>query len=92
MMTRKLLGRISRWKGTLFAPKISKSLLSQRINAYGRLNQRMMELDDDIKEHKVNALQIWVTKYVTGSLQNLVQEILDAQQDIEGLLDDDACK
>eukprot|EP00467_Chlorarachnion_reptans_P014305 CAMPEP_0114528060 /NCGR_PEP_ID=MMETSP0109-20121206/23982_1 /TAXON_ID=29199 /ORGANISM="Chlorarachnion reptans, Strain CCCM449" /LENGTH=204 /DNA_ID=CAMNT_0001710135 /DNA_START=358 /DNA_END=972 /DNA_ORIENTATION=- len=85
-------GQISKAQKKLFQPKSKKIKTTiatgtsdddpevtwedqQRINAYGRLNQRMMELDDDIKEHK-----------------NLVQQIMDAQQDIEGLLDDDACK
>mmetsp|Transcript_8695 Transcript_8695/g.16033 ORF Transcript_8695/g.16033 Transcript_8695/m.16033 type:complete len:202 (+) Transcript_8695:149-754(+) len=84
-------GQISKAQKRLGAPKAKKPKTSiggtsdddpevtwedqQRINAYGRLNQRMLELDDEIKEQK-----------------SLVQSIIDASQDIEALIDDDACK
>jgi len=82
-------GQIDKAQKKLFAPKKPQNVVSgtsnddpevtwedqKRINAYGRLNQRMMELDDEIKDSK-----------------NLVQESDDAEQDIDALLDDDACK
>mmetsp|Transcript_9506 Transcript_9506/g.11357 ORF Transcript_9506/g.11357 Transcript_9506/m.11357 type:complete len:211 (-) Transcript_9506:170-802(-) len=83
-------GQINKAQKKLFAPKTKKPRVvatlqdddpevtwedQQRINSYGRLDQRMMELEDAIK-----------------AARKSVQENEDAAQDIEGLLDDDACK